>query len=211
MADQMPELSVRWQGTSWFKSDKILHNCRWQKFCLLLFLVVSEDRVEDQRSFSHRFYNVVTAAALTHKRLCTPVNGMLCFFSFSFLERKSLSLNLLVLYFSMLSAALNPTTKCGEHSFSWEYRDISHDQRSQRLRSTWSALKIRQMFEASFSFLSCCHGLRWAKSPKQNKKKKKRTGQATSTLALRRYRSHGSRLPLYRNALCTHDHWHPPH
>ena len=36
--------------------------------------------------FSHRFYNVVTAAALTHKRLCTPVTA--CCVFFLFLERE---------------------------------------------------------------------------------------------------------------------------
>ena len=38
--------------------------------------------------FSHRFYNVVTAAALTHKRLCTPVTACWVFFFFFLFERK---------------------------------------------------------------------------------------------------------------------------
>ena len=63
--------------------------------------------------------------------------------------------------------------------------------------------KRQIMFEEFFSLLSCRHVCSCAgrKARNKNKKQKKRTGQSTS-LALRRYRSHGSRLTLvYRNAL----------
>ena len=71
------------------------------------------------------------------------------------------------------------------------------------------------MFEASFSFLSCCHGLRWAKSPKQKQKKKKKKKKThgsvdfdacSPTLSFTRQKT--ATVP---ERTLTHDHRHPEH